>query len=416
MMQKKLFVLFLALFGFLGVQAQWVADTSRTRNVNSTLVGGFDYGNDWFDPEKPWVKIKVVEDGVYRISATDLQNAGINLGTLDPNTVHLYYRNKEIPIHVQQSGGQMMDYFEFFGRRNDGRVDSIMYRDPSRLGLGGLHAPDLAPNKRVSNFTDTSAYFMTWDNVPGLRVTNYNNTNYSAYSPEPHFRYEAYKEYHPNTGASRFNLGGGASYDSYFLLNCDYITGEGYMDRAAFRNSPSGGTSRVFSVSTPHAANNGPHEMTARVYSRSTQTHIVNIHIENSSQTNVVPVISDTTHGVNIKTHSTSFNMSLPTSTRMRFYARGTQNNFTDNNNICWGAIKYDHLPHMQNQSSILISDFNKNSEALLAFERANITDKAWLWDLRNWTRSEGNKRSTDSLYAVVPGAVGERDIYVATG
>lgn len=415
-MQKKLFLLAIFLFGFLGLQAQWVADTSQSIGVNASPIEGYDYGNDWYRPGIPWVKFKVVEDGIYRVTSADLQNAGVNLGTIDPNTIHVYYRNREIPIHVQQGGGQIIDYLEFYGRRNDGRIDSMMYRDPNPLGGRGLHRPELAPNKRISLFSDTSAYFMTWDNVPGLRVTNYNNTNYNAYTPEPHFRYEAYKEYHPNTNSSAFNHGGGTRYDPYYLLNCDYITGEGYMHNRTFNNSANGGTSRVFTLSTVHSANNGPHEATVRYYNRSTQAHVIEVRVENAQQTNMQTLVEDTTYGVGIQTHVVPFNSyTLPNSTKIRFFAKGTQNNFTDNNNICWGALKYDHLLHMETRSSLVMHDFFKNSEAFFAFERSSITDKAWLWDLKNWTRSEGNRRGTDSLYAVIPGANNVRDIYIAT-
>ena len=415
-MQKKLYLLILALFGFLGLQGQLVADTTRSIGVRTTPLEEFDYGNDWYDPALPWVKIKVVEDGIYRISALDLQNSGVNLGTIDPNTIHMYYRNEEVPIHVQQSGGQLLDYVEFYGRRNDGRVDSMMYRDPNPLGGRGLHRPLMAPNKRISIFSDTSVYFMTWDNIPGLRVTNYNNTNYSAFTTEPHFRYEAYKEYHPSANNSSFNHGGGTRYDPYYLLNCDYITGEGYMHNRTFSNSASGGTSRVFTLSTAHAANDGPHEATVRYYSRSTQAHIIEVRVENAQQTNMQTIVEDTTYGVNIVTHQVDFNnYTFPNSTKIRFFAKGTQNNFTDNNNICWGALKYDHNLHMENRSTMIMHDFDKSTPAFFAFERAVINDKAWCWDLQNWTRSEGNKRSTDSLYVVIPGAVGERDIYIAT-
>lgn len=412
------FFLFLLLFLACGfhMEGQLWADTTQDRSLNAAPVLNFDYGNDWYDPSLYWLKFKVWEDGVYRVSSNELQSAGMILSSIDPDRIHLYYRGKEVPIYVDHTAG-LLNYIEFYGRRNDGRVDSIMYRDPGYPTGGGVHKPDLAPNKRISLFSDTSAYFFTQDQNLGLRAQTFYNTNYQSYSPEPHFRYEAYKEYHPEISGTGFSHGGGTRYDSFYLLNSDYITGEGYMHGSTFSNSAAGGISRVFTLSTKYSANAGPHELTGRVFSRSTGEHIVQIRAEGVSTGSGVGVILDTTGGVGIKTHQADFNWSLPNSTRMRFYARGgnSATNFTDNNNICWGAIKYDRLFHMDNQPTLVVSDWNKTSDAFFAFEKSNINQKAWVWDLKYMVRVEADRAGSDSLYAIIPGRPESRDLYIAT-
>ena len=45
-------------------------------------------------------------------------------------TFGLFIEGRTVPIYVKKTGAGF-SYIEFFGRRNDGKIDSIMYRDPN---------------------------------------------------------------------------------------------------------------------------------------------------------------------------------------------------------------------------------------------------------------------------------------------
>jgi hypothetical protein len=361
----------------------------------------FDYGNAWYDDSKIYAKIRTWEDGVYRVPAAQLSAINFPIAGFDPNNLHLMYRGKEVPMHVVSNAGNLQ-YIEFFGLRNDGKVDSIMYRNP----YSGIHDPDQQPNENLSLFSDTAAFFLTYDQNPGLRYTTFNDQNYQNYSPETFFRYRSYHEYHPATGGQSvdWNNGGGSQYDIFHVLNSYYITGEGYVGRAfGFGNEA------VIQMPTPHAANLGnPSEFSCRVFGRSSWQHDFQASLDQ------VPVMRDTVNNVYIRTRNTTFNSTIGNSVRMAFTALGTQNNNTDNNNYCWSSIVYDRLFNMDNEPAIRMVDWLDPANAYFRFAGAVGTSTAYAWDLTNRVRSTGVING-DTLRVVVPGATNEREIYVVS-
>lgn len=118
------------------------------------------YGNEWINYANTYYKFKVGKDGVYRITKAALDAAGVPAVT--GAQFRLFRDGKEVPLYVSTSGSfGSSDFIEFYGRKADGRLDSLLYETP------GAH-----PNNRISLFTDTAAYFLTYDS-PGnqLRFT-----------------------------------------------------------------------------------------------------------------------------------------------------------------------------------------------------------------------------------------------------
>ncbi len=54
---------------------------------------------NWITPNQTYLKMYVTSDGMYRIDKNDFVNAGINVTTIDPKTVKLYYKGNQIPIY-----------------------------------------------------------------------------------------------------------------------------------------------------------------------------------------------------------------------------------------------------------------------------------------------------------------------------
>jgi hypothetical protein len=86
----------------------------------------FDYANGWYSPGQSYLKLLTWQDGIYRISGADIRNAGLNFSPSDIPNLQLFFRGQEQHIHVELSGGDLA-YLEFFGLRNDGKIDSSMY-------------------------------------------------------------------------------------------------------------------------------------------------------------------------------------------------------------------------------------------------------------------------------------------------
>ncbi|MEM9856060.1 MAG: C25 family cysteine peptidase [Bacteroidota bacterium] len=128
------------------------------------------YGNEWIDFNKQYFKVSVANDGIYRISFSDLQNAGFPMST-DPRRFQMFYRGEEISIHVEGQGDAVFntsDFIEFYGKRNDGALDSALYQPASAQ-----------PHSFYNIFSDSSAYFLTFFLTPefGKRMSTFSSNN-----------------------------------------------------------------------------------------------------------------------------------------------------------------------------------------------------------------------------------------------
>ena len=110
------------------------------------------YGNEWIVPGQQYYKIKILKDGLYRIDQQYLTQAGI--GGVNPQRIQLWRRGREVAIFGggNQNALDATTYFEFYGQRNDGKLDQAIYK-------GGAANQ---PHDLYSLYTDTAAYFLTW--------------------------------------------------------------------------------------------------------------------------------------------------------------------------------------------------------------------------------------------------------------
>ncbi|MCC3159458.1 C25 family cysteine peptidase [Hymenobacter sp. 15J16-1T3B] len=109
------------------------------------------YGNEWIVPTQTYYKIKVTQDGIYRLDYTYLTQAGLS-GAVNPQRLQLWRRGQQVARYIGGNRTQLdaTTYVEFFGQRNDGKLDRDMY-------LAASHQP----HQLYSLFTDTAAYFLT---------------------------------------------------------------------------------------------------------------------------------------------------------------------------------------------------------------------------------------------------------------
>jgi hypothetical protein len=143
--------------------------------VASSLWGEQTLGqsNQWINSSQVYYKIPVAATGIYKITYSDLQGAGVPVTGIDPRKINLIHRGTEQAIFIQGESDAVFDpadYIEFFGMRNDGTLDADLY------------APGLQPHPYYNLFTDTTAYFLTWNPLPiqGKRMTSFFETNSSS--------------------------------------------------------------------------------------------------------------------------------------------------------------------------------------------------------------------------------------------
>lgn len=137
-------------------------------------------GNEWinFGVSGKYYIIKVAQDGIYRIDYTTLASAGIPVGSVNPKNFQVYGREKEQFIFVkgeQDNSFDPGDYIEFYGKKNDGSLDSLLY-------TGGSAS---MPSADYSLYNDTICYYLTWNNsLSNRRMQLEEDTLFASYSPD----------------------------------------------------------------------------------------------------------------------------------------------------------------------------------------------------------------------------------------
>lgn len=132
-------------------------------SLTTSLCSFSQYGNEWINYAQQYYKFKVVDEGIYRITFTDMVNAGIAASTISPDDFQIYARETEQCIRVEDGGVvgvfEVGDYLEFYATGNNGWLDETLYPSTSE------HT-----NPHFSLFNDTINYFLTWSPGPHFRM------------------------------------------------------------------------------------------------------------------------------------------------------------------------------------------------------------------------------------------------------
>lgn len=359
------------------------------------------YFNEWIQPTQSYVKLTVTADGLYRVYKADLQAAGIaNLNALTSNTIQLFYRGEEVPVYVEDSLGTL-NFFEFVGWSNDGAIDSLLYREASD---DFDHDPTQQTNVYRSLFSDTAAYFLTWDNANLRQLQAIAPSNFAAHVPLSHYRMWVMRDYVANLD---YFPGGGGSEDLNYVLNPDYIAGEGYLSNV-FQPSSSPDAVAQF-VPTPGYANAGnPTRVVARVVGTNACQHILGIDL------NLIDRYRDTTNNVNIETFAFDYSGPLSAQTLVRFHAYGTTTSIIDMQRVAWFSLEYDRLFDLNGDSTTTMRHWNQADTAYVKIYNATFDNAAWIYDV---TRQERISATVDgdTLRFLVPGHGTERELYFFT-
>lgn len=149
---------------------QWIIDQPTT-DVSTN--------DSWIDYTKEYLKLGVVRDGIYKLRKSDLEASGVITGSLNPKSLKLFLRGKEIPIYVHGENDNSFndsDYVEFIGRRNYG---DTRYRDIAPV--------DKPYYEYLNIYSDTSIYWLTWNGSNGIRVDTILSTSGSSFDTTKHY-------------------------------------------------------------------------------------------------------------------------------------------------------------------------------------------------------------------------------------
>ncbi|RMF65158.1 MAG: hypothetical protein D6746_00780, partial [Bacteroidetes bacterium] len=184
----------------------------------------------WYHPDQPYLKIAVVEDGLYRLTGASLSAAGVPVEGIDPTTFQLFENGREIPLYREGSGTTLQpeEALVFVGKRNRGDDEAWAYNED----------PSLQSSTFYSLYTDTTTYWLTWNAAPGLRYAG--RTVTSALPPATTARDTVHVE-----KDNEYFFG-----DLFFTGNPLYTRGEGYY-WSRFSHSAGGAITRTFDVVLP---------------------------------------------------------------------------------------------------------------------------------------------------------------------
>jgi hypothetical protein len=188
------------------------------------------FNNEWINYSRPYYKFKIANTGLYRITQSAL--AGIGIGSTPAEQFQLWRNGKQIPLYTTVPTGALgaADYIEFWGERNDGKPDNVLYREP-----------DYQINDSWSLHTDTASFFLTVNPAGGnFRYTTMANNIPSGLTPEPYFMHTQgvyYKE-DVHKGLSEYisEYTYSSAYDKAEGIASWEIAGQGGVQQEVFNN------------------------------------------------------------------------------------------------------------------------------------------------------------------------------------
>ncbi len=357
--------------------------------LTSSVLFAQQYGNEWIDYGKTFYKIKVAQDGIYRIPYSTLVAAIPGIGGVNTNNLVMYHNGRQEPIYISNTTLGANDYIEFYGRKNLGDQDSQLFVNPAE------HA-----SIYLSLFTDTSVYFLTTANSGGnARFTPIANNIGNPPAPEPYFWHKVYR-----------------SFGDLFYEGKNYVTGSEELSKSTFEGGEgfasnwrnSFDAADIFPFSTPFTYTGGPQtaELRAHIGSRSNSPHTVVLGVGGQS------IFTDSYNGSRQNKYVRQFSINLLSATT------NVSVDFTDNsvstaqNRIQVVQLRYPRQYQFSGESTFFWEMEPGNGAKYLELNGFNDQGAApILYDITNGYRITAASGTTHQF--MLPASVVGREIYL---
>jgi len=347
-----------------------------------TIDGQTLYGNEWIDYSQTHYKMLVNQDGMYRISKQDLDNAGIPTSSITGDQFKMFLFGQEIPIYVSSINGNLgsSDYIEFYARRNRGELDSLEYLDPINEH----------PSLHYSLYTDTSSVFLTWGNNPSTkRYVNTANVLTGAPAADQFYMHKESQEFVATNGGWQK----GVPYAQGGLYESTFRACEGFSDIAR--------TSRAVAIPTSNVYSSGPDAKVSMTYMsvKSDGNQQFNVDVEGNL------LISDVFSGFKVRNHSFNFNNAiLDNSTAFNF--SGTSTKFQ----VSTVTLDYPRSYNFKGANYFSFKVAPSSGKRFLNISNFNHGNAPILYDRTNNIRIEAAVVS-GNVHVVLPPSANERDL-----
>ncbi len=365
------------------------------------------FGNEWINYQQTYFKIPVSKKGIYRITYTELQNAGFDLRA-NPQQIQLFRRGVEQAIIVAGEGDGSFDpgdYVEFFGVGNDGARDAELY-----VPQESHHNP------YVSLFTENSYYFLTCtvNGQRGKRMNTPASPSKDNLSAEP---------YHWSENVSLFtsHYDVGPAYSSSYsqmgfeqgMTLASYGIGKGYMD------SPIGDNARRaydLPVENPYRAeeNAVKPRLDLSVFTANIGSHEVEVSVRPSSAAAENKILTfPATTNYQILKNTTDFNWNFLSNSGSQAVVYSKVGSAS----VIYLKFTYPQLLNLSGvtQGKAINTRTNASGTSFLQFSNATTSDQLYdVTDLNNIQRIQSSfLTASNALEAVVTNTQQARNFWV---
>ena len=327
-------------------------------------------GNDWINYDQQYFKIQINSDGIFRVTYTQLLQAGVPVNLIDPRWIQIFHKGEEQYIYIQGEGTTGIfdpnGYIEFYGQRNRAELDLDFFDDPHNC-----------VNLDYSIHSDTAAYFLTWNNsITNRRMTPINQTDYSPYIANAQLY--CYRNLRTNYTASYY----------WGSTRNIFTEGEGWFDNVVITED----APRTKSISLPNiyaGSINSYFEIAvagvpANQLSSSVPHHLK---VDFLGQTRIDRTYSGYQF---IRENITLSSSQLSSTINFVFSSNDiTQPDIVDRNAVSYINIKYPHTWDFENQSYFEFY-LPENSFAVkdyLEIANFNVVSTVYLYDINNHER-----------------------------
>ena len=152
---------------------QWAPQLRRVAGtkgiINSVLASG-----DWY-------RIEVKDDGIYRLNASALTTAGINVNQIDPRTIKIF-GNGGLELLQDNTAPRPVDLVEnaiFISGESDGKFDSddfILFYGRSVRGWK-YNPATKSFSHYLNHYSESNYYWLTYGGTQGRRMTSLQSLN-----------------------------------------------------------------------------------------------------------------------------------------------------------------------------------------------------------------------------------------------
>ncbi|HSV87214.1 MAG TPA: C25 family cysteine peptidase, partial [Bacteroidales bacterium] len=378
-MKKVFFILFMLLSGL-------------------TLVKSQPFGNEWIIYDQQYYAIKIHENGLYRISYSVLQNAGIPVGSIDPRGFQLFHRGIEQPIIVRNESSGIFapgDYILFYAERNDGYLDQELYR-------GRLNHP----NPDFSLFTDTTTYYLTWNNLlNNKRFVSETDVNFDGHTPAAFFLHTERINF-----TSHYYRG---EPNAFGATDPEYTPSEGWFGAPLTL-----GRSISHTVSTLNPFSGGPLARVEIVLAGA--SNFAGANPDHNLQISFAGNLIDTVfEGYSLVRFTRQIPAAAlnPAGTPFVFSSLNTLGSSVSRSAVAYIEVKYPHTWSLRNLGEMKLTlPPGQGSKTFVSFSQFNaaVVDTVWIFDLKNYRRIQV-VRTGAQFNALVPFAHQERTLFLSS-